>query len=145
MPLDLSVLNPKQLEAVLHNEGPMLVLAGAGSGKTRVITFRIARLVEDGVSAENILAVTFTNKAAKEMRERVASLCGRKARKGLTVSTFHALGHRMLRDSAAALSLDPRFSIFDQGEQLGTIKRIFREIKIDDKRFDAKTVLANIS
>lgn len=129
----------------MHTEGPLLVLAGAGSGKTRVITFRIARLIRDGVNAENILAVTFTNKAAMEMRERVGHLVGRKGRKGLTVSTFHALGHKMLRECADSLALMPRFSIFDQGEQMGTIKRIFRDIKIDDRKFDAKKVLAGIS
>jgi superfamily I DNA/RNA helicase len=145
MSLDLSVLNRDQLEAVLHTEGPALVLAGAGSGKTRVITFRIARLVQDGVNAENILAVTFTNKAAMEMRERVGHLIGRKSRKGLTVSTFHALGHKILRECHDAAGLDARFSIYDGGEQMGTIKRIFRDVKVDDRKFDAKKVLASIS
>ncbi|MCC6810878.1 MAG: UvrD-helicase domain-containing protein [Deltaproteobacteria bacterium] len=145
MKLDLSVLNREQLEAVLHQEGPALVLAGAGSGKTRVITYRIARLIRDGVKPENVLAVTFTNKAAAEMRERVGHLVGRGGRKGLTVSTFHALGHKMLRECSDAAGLMPRFSIFDQGEQIGTVKRIFREVKIDDRRFDAKKVLAAIS
>src|SRR5262249_19733814 len=87
----------------------------------------------------------FTNKAAKEMRERVGALVGKRGRKGLTVSTFHALGHRMLRESAEACRLDPRFSIFDEGEQLGTLRRIYRVVKIDDRKFDAKRVLSMIS
>jgi DNA helicase-2/ATP-dependent DNA helicase PcrA len=143
--LDFSVLNPPQLEAVMHTHGPLLVLAGAGSGKTRVITYRIARLIRDGIAPENILAVTFTNKAASEMRERVGHLTSRRGKKGLTVSTFHALGHRLLRECGQAAGLMPQFSIYDQGEQLGTIKRIFRDIKIDDRNFDAKRILSMIS
>ncbi len=145
MSLDLTVLNRPQLEAVLHDQGPMLVLAGAGSGKTRVITYRIARLVRDGIRPENILAVTFTNKAAAEMRDRASELIGRGSKKRLTICTFHSLGHRMLRECANAAALSSHFSIYDQGEQIGTIRRIFRDIKIDDRKFDAKKILSMIS
>jgi superfamily I DNA/RNA helicase len=129
----------------MHTLGPVLVLAGAGSGKTRVITYRIARLIQDGVAPTQILAVTFTNKAAAEMRERVGHLASRKAKKGLTINTFHALGHKLLRECHDVIGLMPQFSIYDQSEQLGTIKRIFKDVKVDDRKFDAKRILANIS
>ena len=109
-------LNPAQLEAVRHLEGPLLVLAGAGSGKTRVITHKIAWLVDDyGIAPSHIAAITFTNKAAKEMKERVGKLLGGRA-EGLTVSTFHALGVRILRQEAAAVGLKPGFSILDAAD-----------------------------
>ena len=109
-------LNPAQLEAVRHLDSPLLVLAGAGSGKTRVITQKIAWLVEDyGVKPSQIAAITFTNKAAKEMKERVGKLIGGRA-EGLIVSTFHALGVRILRQEAGKLSLKPGFSILDAAD-----------------------------
>lgn len=145
MGIDLSILNPQQLEAVMHTHGPLLVLAGAGSGKTRVITYRIARLIQDGVAPTQILAVTFTNKAAAEMRERVGHLASRRAKKGLTINTFHALGHKLLRECHDVIGLMPQFSIYDQSEQLGTIKRIFKDVKVDDRKFDAKRILSRIS
>src|ERR1043165_337193 len=104
-------LNPAQREAVLHFEGPMLVLAGAGSGKTRVLTTRIARLVEHhGVDSSQILAVTFTNKAAGEMRDRIARMLGH-APMGMWVGTFHAIGARMLRAHAHLVGRTPSFTI----------------------------------
>ena len=109
-------LNPAQLDAVRHLDGPLLVLAGAGSGKTRVITHKIAWLVEDyGIKPSQIAAITFTNKAAKEMKERVGKLIGARA-EGLIVSTFHALGVRILRQEAAAVGLKRGFSILDSAD-----------------------------
>jgi ATP-dependent DNA helicase Rep len=109
-------LNPAQLEAVRHLDSPLLVLAGAGSGKTRVITQKIAWLVEDyGVKPSQIAAITFTNKAAKEMKERVGKQIGGRA-EGLIVSTFHALGVRILRQEAGKLGLKPGFSILDAAD-----------------------------
>jgi DNA helicase II / ATP-dependent DNA helicase PcrA len=142
--LDLSGLNPQQREAVLTREGPLLVLAGAGSGKTRVITYRLAHLIESGVSPVNILCVTFTNKAASEMKERAHKLVGKAAR-GVTISTFHALGARILRTFHEEAGLRPKFTISDGSEQLGTLRRILRALKIDDRRFDPKRILAFIS
>src|SRR5699024_6072158 len=106
-------LNPQQQAAVHYLDGPLLVLAGAGSGKTGVITQKIAYLVKHAYSAERIAAVTFTNKAAREMKQRAGALLGREATSGLTVSTFHSLGLHMIRREHAALGLKPRFSIFD--------------------------------
>ena len=109
-------LNAAQLEAVRHLDGPLLVLAGAGSGKTRVITHKIAWLVDDyGIAPSHIAAITFTNKAAKEMKERVGTLIGGRA-EGLIVSTFHALGVRILRQEAASVGLKPGFSILDAAD-----------------------------
>ena len=125
----LAGLNPAQREAVLHFEGPMLVLAGAGSGKTRVLTARIARLIEHhGVDPSRILAVTFTNKAAGEMRERIARLLGEEP-KGMWSGTFHAIGARILRTSAHQVGRTSSFTIYDEDDTLGVIKRLMeREI-----------------
>ncbi|HEX9573887.1 MAG TPA: UvrD-helicase domain-containing protein, partial [Myxococcales bacterium] len=144
--LDLSRLNPQQRAAVLQTEGPVLVLAGAGSGKTRVIAHRVVHLLDRGVPARAILAVTFTNKAAAEMRERIARLAGDRQRcRGLTVSTFHAFGVRVLRDQGARLGLPERFAIFDAGDQGALVKRLLREVKVDDRRFDLGRVLSILS
>jgi len=114
-------LNPAQLEAVHHIQGPCLVLAGAGSGKTRVITHKIARLIQAGLAPEQIAAITFTNKAAAEMRERAKGLIGRQAQ-GVLICTFHALGVRMLRQDGAALGLKPQFSILDSDDVTSLLK-----------------------
>src|SRR5436305_2805503 len=120
----LAGLNPAQREAVLHHEGPILVLAGAGSGKTRVLTTRIARLIEThGVDPREILAVTFTNKAAGEMRERIARLLGEEPT-GMWSGTFHAIGARILRTSAHHVGRTPSFTIYDEDDSLGVVKRI---------------------
>ncbi len=138
-------LNPSQHAAVEHLMGPMLVLAGAGSGKTRVVTHRIARLIERGTSARAILAVTFTNKAAAEMRERVVSLVGPKVGKALHVSTFHRFGLEVLGAETRALGLrGTSFAIFDQADQAGVIREILRDQKTG-KNYDVGAILARIS
>ncbi len=115
-------LNDAQLQAVHHLGGPCLVLAGAGSGKTRVIVHKIARLLQSGIEPKNIAAITFTNKAAAEMRERAKALVGARAAKDLAVSTFHSLGVRMLRADGAAVGLKPQFSILDSDDVLGVLR-----------------------
>jgi DNA helicase-2/ATP-dependent DNA helicase PcrA len=147
MALDLSQLNPQQRKAVTQTEGPLLVLAGAGSGKTRVIAHRVVHLIEKGVSARNILAVTFTNKAAAEMKERVQKIAQQAglSSRGVTVSTFHAFGVRVVRAEHERLGLPEKFAILDSGDQGALIKRLLRDLKIDDKRFDVAKVLGIIS
>ena len=146
MSVDLSKLNPPQREAASHGGGPILVLAGAGSGKTRVITFRIAHLLAQGIPARAICAVTFTNKAAEEMRERIAHLLGdKKLASELTIGTFHALGLQILRMERKALGLPRGFAIYDQSDQLGAVREAMRHIHDGDRRYDAKAVLTRIS
>jgi superfamily I DNA/RNA helicase len=121
-------LNAAQREAVLATEGPLLVLAGAGTGKTRVITCRIVHLLSKGVPAGAVLGVTFTNKAAREMRERVGAMLGRRP-EGLTLSTFHALGARILRAEAEAAGLRANFTIYDESDQLSLMRDVLRSIR----------------
>ncbi len=142
--LDLDSLNPEQKEAVLHSGGPMLIFAGAGSGKTRVITARIARLLEQGTYPSRILAVTFTNKAAREMRERVEHLVGASSR-GMWIGTFHSLCARLLRMEGLAIGLDPNFVVYDDGDQLSLIRDILKKKNIDDKAIQPRAVLSEIS
>ncbi len=138
-------LNDAQRTAVEHDIGPLLVLAGAGSGKTRVVTQRIARLIERGVPARSILAMTFTNKAAREMHERVEKLVGAKTAKELTVSTFHSFGLSVLRAETKALGFrGGKFAIFDQGDASGVIREALRTLRTD-KGFDIGAILARIS
>nr|WP_211088946.1 DNA helicase PcrA [Levilactobacillus tujiorum] len=138
-------MNDKQTEAVLQTEGPLLVLAGAGSGKTRVLTHRVAYLIEhNNVMPWRILAITFTNKAAKEMRERVAKLLGPDGN-DVWVSTFHALCVRVLRRDADKLGYNRAFTIADTGEQRTLIKRVLQEQNLDVKKFDPRSVLGAIS
>ncbi len=135
-----SELNPPQREAVLHTEGPLLILAGAGSGKTRVITQRIAHLVKDlGVNPWAILAVTFTNKAAREMNARVEELIGR-GLPNMWVGTFHGICARMLRHEAPNLGFKNPFSIYDDGESLSVIKKVVAELELDPRIFDPKRI-----
>ncbi|CAG0927984.1 partial ATP-dependent DNA helicase PcrA, partial [Planctomycetaceae bacterium] len=139
--LDLSTLNPPQRAAAEHTEGPLLVLAGAGSGKTRVITYRIGHLLLDKkVKAESILAVTVTNKAAGEMKERVRELVGRGKAKGMVISTFHSLGVRILRRDIERLGYKKNFSIYTTSDQIGLIRQAMREVNADGKKFDAETL-----
>ena len=141
----LDSLNPEQKDAVLHIRGPLLILAGAGSGKTRVITSRIAYLVGDGhAEPHEVLAVTFTNKAAEEMRERVESLLGSDCT-GMWVSTFHALCARLLRREAPAIGLSRDFVIYDSSDQLSVVKQALKELHIDDSFIQPRAALSRIS
>jgi DNA helicase-2/ATP-dependent DNA helicase PcrA len=141
----LDSLNPEQREAVLHINGPLLILAGAGSGKTRVITSRIAYLVGDGhAQPHEVLAVTFTNKAAEEMRARVASLLGSDV-SGMWVSTFHALCARLLRREAPAIGLSRDFVIYDSSDQLSVVKQALKQLQIDDSFIQPRAALSRIS
>jgi DNA helicase-2/ATP-dependent DNA helicase PcrA len=141
----LAGLNGPQREAVEHGEGPLLVLAGAGSGKTRVLTHRIAYLLATGAARPGeILAITFTNKAAAEMRERVGQLIGRSVR-AMWVTTFHSACARMLRVDAERLGYSKRFTIYDQADSLRMLKRCLTELGVDPKRFPPRAVQAKIS
>jgi DNA helicase-2/ATP-dependent DNA helicase PcrA len=142
---DLSQLNPPQREAVTHFEGPLLILAGAGSGKTRVVTTRIAWLLNDkGVDPRSILAVTFTNRAAGEMKERLAKVLGREKVEPMFVSTFHSFCVRFLRVEAEKLGYRRDFSIFDDDDQLRLVKECMHELQIDEKLVKARQVLWHI-
>lgn len=141
----LEDLNPVQQEAVEHRNGPLLILAGAGSGKTRVLTYRIAHLIAQGIEPWNILAITFTNKAAQEMRERVESLVGSEGR-GLWVATFHAACVRILRSEIEYLPGYTRsFVIYDSGDQQAVIKSCMKELNVDDKKFPPRAIGGAIS
>src|SRR5262249_55418344 len=143
----LSQLNPEQRLAAETIDGPLLILAGAGTGKTRAITFRMANLISNGVAAENILAVTFTNKAAEEMQTRVTDLL---LRAGIPpekpwLSTFHSLCARLLRREAAAAGLPYNFSIFDDDDQITTVKLVMSRLNIDDETLTPRNILSQIS
>lgn len=141
----LEDLNPVQCQAVEHREGPLLILAGAGSGKTRVLTYRIAHLIAQGIDPWNILAITFTNKAAQEMRERVYSLVGSEGR-GLWVATFHSACVRILRNEIGYLPGYSRsFVIYDSGDQLAVVKSCMKELALDEKKFAPRAILSTIS
>ena len=141
----LSDLNEAQRNAVTTTEGPLLILAGAGTGKTRVITMRVAYLIEQGIDPSQILAVTFTNKAAAEMRERLARMTEAAAAKKVTVSTFHALCLRILRAGIDRLGYKNNFSIYDEGDQLGLIKKIITRTAAKDEKLDPQVAKASIS
>ncbi len=143
-PVDLSTLNPPQREAATHFEGPLLILAGAGSGKTRVVTTRIAWLIQQGVDPASILAVTFTNRAAGEMKERLAKQIGKQAVEAMFVSTFHAFCVRFLRVEAPKLGYKRDFSIFDDDDQTRIVKECMHELQIDEKLIKARQVLWRI-
>ncbi|WP_245308239.1 DNA helicase PcrA [Halalkalibacter urbisdiaboli] len=141
----LDGLNPEQRNAVTHTEGPLLLMAGAGSGKTRVLTHRIAYLLrEKGIAPWNVLAITFTNKAAREMKDRVAQLVGPIA-EDIWISTFHSMCVRILRRDIDRIGYNRNFTILDSGDQLTVIKQILKNKNIDPKKFDARSILGTIS
>jgi DNA helicase-2/ATP-dependent DNA helicase PcrA len=141
----LDSLNPAQREAVLHTEGPLLILAGAGSGKTRVITHRIAHMITSGLARpDQVLAVTFTNKAAEEMRHRVAQLVGDDCRQ-VWLSTFHSLCARLLRREAPAIGLSRDFVIYDSSDQIAVVKQALKALDIDEKMLQPRAALSRIS
>src|SRR5947208_5042328 len=141
----LADLNPAQRDAVLTTEGPLLVVAGAGSGKTRVLTYRVAHLIAAcGVKPNEILAITFTNKAAGEMRSRLEGLLGDTARR-IWILTFHAACGRILRREAARLGYRSNFTIYDQADQNRLVKQCLEELKRDPKRFTPRGIHSQIS
>ncbi len=144
----LSGLNPEQKEAAMHKDGPLLIIAGAGAGKTKTITHRIVHLIHQGVRPENILAVTFTNKAAKEMRERVEREIHKSAPgqdRLPYVSTFHSLGVYIIKENANLLGLTRHFTILDEGDAISIIKEAMKELDIDGKQYDPKKIKGIIS
>src|SRR3954465_4589974 len=149
--INLGGLNPQQRLAVETIKGPVLILAGAGTGKTRVITYRIAPMIERGIPPGQILAVTFTNKAAREMKERVLKLIprqrGRDGEKPETpiISTFHSLGVRILRQHIEKLGYKKNFVIYDETEQLGAVKKILAHLSAKGEKTDAQAILGFIS
>ncbi|MBQ2074068.1 MAG: UvrD-helicase domain-containing protein [Bacteroidaceae bacterium] len=143
--MNLNDLNPSQREAVMYNDGPSLVIAGAGSGKTRVLTYKIAYLLESGYKPWNILALTFTNKAAKEMRSRIAVQVGEDVASGLWMGTFHSIFSRILRREADCIGFASDFTIYDTQDSVSLIKSIIREMQLDDKTYKPRSIAARIS
>lgn len=141
----LNELNANQKEAVLHTEGPSLVIAGAGSGKTRVLTYRIANLLAKGVPAYRILALTFTNKAAREMQKRISQLVGAENASNLWMGTFHSIFSKILRFEAERLGYTSNFTIYDTQDSKNLIKTIIKDLKLDDKIYKPNDVLGRIS
>ena len=143
--MNISDLNDRQQEAVLYNDGPLLVLAGAGSGKTRVLTTKIAYLMEEKeISPYNILAITFTNKAAKEMKDRITRLVGSVAR-NIQISTFHGFGLKLLRENCELLGYDSNFVIMDSDDSLTVVKKILKDLNYDSKLYNPKAIRNKIS
>ena len=128
----LDRLNPPQREAVSHLTGPLLILAGAGSGKTRVLAHRVAYLVATSYKPWQIVAVTFTNKAANEMRARIAGLIGEEAAREATIGTFHAICARILRRDGAAIGLSRSFTIYDRADQVALVKGVLKRLDLDE-------------
>ena len=142
--MKLDTLNDEQREAVTYLNGPLLVLAGAGSGKTKVLTNRIAYLIEKGIDPYNILAITFTNKAAQEMKDRVVKLIGGEA-SSMQISTFHSFGLKLIRDNHEYLDLDNNFAIFDTEDSLTAIKRVLKRLNLDSEKYTPKSFRNKIS
>lgn len=142
--MNLNSLNSEQKEAVLYNDGPLLIIAGAGSGKTRVITYKVAYLIESGVAPYNILAITFTNKAANEMKERVSDILGESS-KQILISTFHKFCGRILRLFIESIGYNRNFTIYDTDDQKKILSKIIKELGFDDKKVKARAVASRIS
>ncbi|MBU3713705.1 MAG: ATP-dependent DNA helicase, partial [Ferruginibacter sp.] len=145
MPKYLDELNEPQKEAVLHRDGPVMIIAGAGSGKTKVITTRIAHLMATGVDAFNILALTFTNKAAAEMKERIERILGGTEARNLYIGTFHSVFARILRSEAPQLGYPSNFTIYDTDDAKSVLKAIINEMNLDDKQYKPNIVYNRIS
>ena len=141
----LNALNDRQREAVTYCDGPELVIAGAGSGKTRVLTYKIAYLLESGYQPWNILALTFTNKAAREMKERIGRLVGQQKAKQLVMGTFHSVFAHILRVEAASIGYDSNYTIYDETDSRSLIKSIVKGLGLDDKTYKPATVHSRIS
>src|ERR1700761_8354295 len=141
----LEGLNEQQREAVLHIDGPLMIVAGAGSGKTKVLTTRIAHLLNNGVDAFNILALTFTNKAAAEMKERVEHILGNREARNLYIGTFHSVFARILRAEANKLGYPNNFTIYDTDDAKSLLKTIINEMNLDDKHYKPAYVYNRIS
>ncbi|PQJ81795.1 ATP-dependent helicase [Polaribacter glomeratus] len=141
----LNTLNEAQKQAVIQKDGPMIIIAGAGSGKTRVLTYRIAHLMQQGVDSFNILSLTFTNKAAKEMKARIAGVVGASEAKNLWMGTFHSVFARILRSEADKLGFPSNFTIYDTQDSVRLITSIIKEMNLDKERYKAKQILGRIS
>ncbi len=141
----LNQLNESQKAAVLYNEGPSLVIAGAGSGKTRVLTYKIAYLLKQGFAPSSILSLTFTNKAAREMKERIAQIVGSETANRLWMGTFHSIFYRILRMEADKIGFTENFTIYDSSDSKNLLKTIIKELRLDDKTYNPKKVHARIS
>ncbi|HKL33848.1 MAG TPA: UvrD-helicase domain-containing protein, partial [Tangfeifania sp.] len=141
----LKVLNKTQHEAVVQTEGPALIIAGAGSGKTRVLTYRIAHLLKQGARPSTILALTFTNKAAREMKARIAEIVGENTARYLWMGTFHSIFARMLRTEHEVIKYPSNFTIYDSADSKSLIKTIIKSFQLDDKTYKPGVVSARIS
>ena len=141
----LNQLNESQREAVVYNEGPSLVVAGAGSGKTRVLTYKIAYLLQLGLPPYSILALTFTNKAAREMKERIAAITGDQTARRLWMGTFHSIFSRILRNEAEHIGYPSNFTIYDATDSKSLLKSIIKEMQLDDKVYRLGMVQSRIS
>ena len=141
----INELNSSQQAAVMNTEGPALVIAGAGSGKTRVLTYRIAQLLSQGVPAHKILALTFTNKAAQEMQRRIAGLVGEQMAANLWMGTFHSIFSKILRFEAERLGYTSSYTIYDTQDSKNLLKSIVKELRLDDKVYKPNVVLGRIS
>ena len=141
----LDALNPEQREAVLTLQGPVLIVAGAGSGKTRVLTYRIAHFLQQGVAPYSILALTFTNKAAREMKERIQKVVGGDVAERLYMGTFHSIFMRILREEAATLGYSSNFTIYDTGTSVALVNRIIKKKQLDKEVYKARDIFSIMS